>query len=69
MVIVDFLSKLNLTRTSLEIGPRFTMIDTPGFGDDLVNEERTIDELVDVLKNKVSSFFCVNFQHLFDAYL
>ena len=29
------------------------MIDTPGFGDDLENEERTIDELVDVLKNKV----------------
>ncbi len=32
----------------------FTMIDTPGFGDDLENEERTIDELVDVLKNKVA---------------
>ena len=31
----------------------FTMIDTPGFGDDLENEERTIDELVDVLKNQV----------------
>ena len=29
------------------------MIDTPGFGDDLENEERTIDELVDVLKNQV----------------
>ena len=29
------------------------MIDTPGFGDDLQNEERTIDELVDVLKNDV----------------
>ena len=37
----------------------FTMIDTPGFGDDLENEERTIDELVDVLKNKVAGiFFC-----------
>ncbi len=29
------------------------MIDTPGFGDDLENEERTIDELVNVLKNEV----------------
>ena len=29
------------------------MIDTPGFGDDLQNEERTIDELVDVLKNDI----------------
>ncbi len=39
----------------------FTMIDTPGFGDDLENEERTIDELVDVLKNKVAflSYVCV----------
>ena len=35
-------------------GSQFTMIDTPGFGDDLENEERTIDELVDVLKNKVT---------------
>ena len=30
-----------------------TIIDTPGFGDDLENEESTIDELVDVLKNQV----------------
>lgn len=30
-----------------------TIIDTPGFGDDLANEEKTIDELVDVLKNQV----------------
>ena len=29
------------------------MIDTPGFGDDLQKEERTIDALVDVLKNDV----------------
>ena len=29
------------------------MVDTPGFGDDLGREETTIDELVDVLKNKV----------------
>jgi septin family protein len=35
----------------------FTMIDTPGFGDDLENEERTIDELVNVLKNKVFDGF------------
>ena len=35
-------------------GSQFTMIDTPGFGDDLENEERTIDELVEVLKNKVT---------------
>ena len=30
-----------------------TVIDTPGFGDSLENEENTIDELVDVLKNRV----------------
>ena len=30
-----------------------TIIDTPGFGDDLENEARTIDELVNVLKNEV----------------
>ena len=44
----------------LATGSMFTMIDTPGFGDDLENEERTIDELVDVLKNKVARifFFC-----------
>ena len=31
-------------------------IDTPGFGDDIANEQITIDELVDVLKNKVKYF-------------
>ena len=30
-----------------------TIIDTPGFGDSLENETKTIDELVDVLKNQV----------------
>ena len=30
-----------------------TIIDTPGFGDDIENEQNTIEELVDVLKNKV----------------
>ena len=30
-----------------------TVIDTPGFGDSLENEENTIDELVDILKNRV----------------
>ena len=34
-------------------GAQVTIIDTPGFGDDLENEEQTIDELVDVLKNQV----------------
>ena len=34
-------------------GANFTVVDTPGFGDDLGREETTIDELVDVLKNKV----------------
>lgn len=43
-VILDFLSIS---------GSLVTIIDTPGFGDDLVNEEKTIDELVDVLKNQV----------------
>ena len=30
-----------------------TIIDTPGFGDDLENEQETIEELVDVLKNQI----------------
>ena len=30
---------------------RVTIIDTPGFGDELDKEEKTIDDLVDVLKN------------------
>ena len=30
-----------------------TIIDTPGFGDDIENEQNTIEELVDVLKNQV----------------
>lgn len=34
-------------------GSRVTIIDTPGFGDDLEHEEETIDELVDVLKNQI----------------
>ena len=34
-------------------GSLVTVIDTPGFGDSLENEENTIDELVDVLKNRV----------------
>ena len=29
------------------------MIDTPGFGDELENEETTIDDLVEVLKNDI----------------
>ena len=32
---------------------RVTIIDTPGFGDELDKEEKTIDDLVDVLKNEV----------------
>ena len=46
LISVLFYSRLN-------IGEQFTMIDTPGFGDNMENEERTIDELVDVLKNNV----------------
>ena len=34
-------------------GPPLTVVDTPGFGDDLEQEERTIDELVEVLKDRV----------------
>lgn len=32
---------------------RFTIIDTPGFGNGVLNEENTIDQLVDFLKNKI----------------
>jgi len=32
---------------------RFTVIDTPGFGDNLIEEEKTIEGLVDVLKNQI----------------
>lgn len=32
---------------------RFTIIDTPGFGDNLIEEEKTIEGLVDVLKNQI----------------
>ena len=34
-------------------GTKFTVIDTPGFGDDIENEEQTIEELVNVLKNQI----------------
>ena len=34
-------------------GPEVTIIDTPGFGDDIENEQQTIEELVDVLKNQI----------------
>ena len=33
--------------------PRFTVIDTPGFGDNLVEEEATIEGLVEVLKDRI----------------
>ena len=46
LISVLFYSRLN-------IGEQFTMIDTPGFGDNMENEEKTIDELVEVLKNHV----------------
>jgi len=39
-----------LGNTSL---PEFTIIDTPGFGDDLLKEEKTIENLVNTLKNEV----------------
>ena len=35
------------------LGTKVTVIDTPGFGDDIENEEQTIEELVDVLKNQI----------------
>ena len=33
--------------------PKFTMIDTPGFGNDLEEEEKTIESLVNVLKDEI----------------
>ena len=34
-------------------GPRFTVIDTPGFGDKLVEEEKTISGLVTTLRDEI----------------
>jgi len=34
-------------------GPSFTVIDTPGFGDQLVEEEKTIDSLVRTLRDEI----------------
>ena len=34
-------------------GPKVTIIDTPGFDDKIETEQKTIDNLVDVLKNDV----------------
>lgn len=39
---------LGLTNTS-----RFTVIDTPGFGDNLLDEEKTIEGLVNILKDQI----------------
>ena len=33
--------------------PYFTVIDTPGFGNNLVEEEKTIEGLVNVLKDQI----------------
>ena len=33
--------------------PRLTVIDTPGFGNNLVEEERTIESLVRVLRDEI----------------
>ncbi len=33
--------------------PNFTIIDTPGFGNNLVEEERTIESLVNVLRDEI----------------
>lgn len=33
--------------------PRFTVIDTPGFGDELVEEEKTIESLVQTLRDEI----------------
>ena len=33
--------------------PKFTIIDTPGFGNDLIEEEKTIERLVNVLKDDI----------------
>ena len=35
------------------LGPKVTIIDTPGFGDKTKKEQETIDELVNVLKNEI----------------
>merc|ERR1719242_2975647 len=34
-------------------GPRFTVIDTPGFGDRLIEEEKTIESLVQTLRDEI----------------
>ena len=34
-------------------GQRFTVIDTPGFGDDLLEDERTIENLVTTLRDEI----------------
>ena len=34
-------------------GPRFTVIDTPGFGDKLIEEEKTIENLVTTLRDQI----------------
>lgn len=34
-------------------GPRFTVIDTPGFGDKLLEEEKTIENLVTTLRDQI----------------
>ena len=34
-------------------GPRFTVIDTPGFGDRLLEEEKTIENLVTTLRDQI----------------
>ena len=34
-------------------GESFTVVDTPGFGDELAKEEKTIDDLIDSLKDRV----------------
>ena len=33
--------------------PKFTIVDTPGFGNNLVEEERTIESLVNVLRDEI----------------
>ena len=35
------------------IGPEFTIIDTPGFGDSDNDDDELIDEMMDVLKNNI----------------
>ena len=42
-------------------GTRFTVIDTPGFGDRLIEEEKTIESLVQVTTIIIEFIISINF--------